>query len=384
MQILYRNKKVKQLSGYLFSYFKGNIVVLFSITAFVFLPGCPQDKDDDGVKSLPVIFGASVDPDFFYETAYSDTLKNYFNCIVSESHMKWEILQPTKGNFDFTDADKVVDFAVTNGMKVRGHVLLWHYQLPAWITTENFSDLDALLQNHINTVVGLYKGKIFAWDVANEIITSGESFNGSGIPGLRNNDKSDADKSIWSDDSDDDSLIIKAFQYAHAADPEAKLFINDNNNYGSDSDPLMDYWNGLQADVLYNYIKKWKESGIPVHGVGMQLHIDAEYPPDYTMIENDIIRYGALGLEVHFTEIDVRIKNPADAAEISKQHAVYQKLAELMAKYPRIVTAFVTWGVTDKYSWIPSYFSGYGSALLFDNNYNPKEAYTSVENILGL
>jgi len=376
-----------RLSGYFFNYLSGIIAALLSITLLLFSAGCSDNKDkddDEGDKtSVPVILGAAVDPDFFPETAYSDTLKKYFNCIVPESHMKWDIIQPAQGSFDFNEADQVVNFAGVNGKKIREHVLLWHYQLPAWIETKTFNELDTLLRDHIYALVGRYKGKIFAWDVANEIITSGESLTGSGVPGLRNNDKPDADKSIWADNSDDDSLIIKAFQYAHTADPDAKLFINDNNSYGSGSDPLMVYWNGLQADILYNYVKSWKEAGIPVHGVGMQLHIDAEYPPDYTMIEDDIIRYGALGLEVHFTEIDVRIKDPVDETKIIKQLSVYQKLAELMAKYPQIVPAFVTWGVTDKYSWIPSYYSGYGSALLFDNNYNPKEAYNSVKNLLG-
>lgn len=358
------------------------IVVLLPVALSVFLIGCFQDKDKDDeaeLKPASVIFGTAVDPGYFSEAAYSDTLKNYFSCVVPENHMKWEIIQPAEGGFDFNEADQVVDFAVTNGKKVRGHVLLWHYQLPPWVTGKNFNDLDVVLRNHINTVIGHYKGKIFAWDVANEIIMCSES-------GLRNRNATNnpsADYSIWSDNNTDDSLIRKAFIYAHAADPDAKLFINDNNNYDG-GETVYSGWNKMQADLLYNYVKSWKENDIPVHGVGMQLHIDAEYPPDYTMIENDIIRYGALGLEVHFTEIDVRIKNPADATKTGKQIAVYQKLAELTAKYPQIVTAFVTWGATDRYSWIPSYFSGYGSALLFDDNYNPKGAYTSVAGILGL
>lgn len=360
------------------------IIVLLSITLSFFLTACSQDKDKDkengsGIQPVHVVFGTAVDPDYFSEAGYSDTLKNYFNCIVAENHMKWEIVQPEEGSFDFTEADQIVNFAITNGKKLRGHALLWHYQLPAWITSKNFNELDALLQNHITAVAGRYKGKIFAWDVANEIIMSSES-------GLRNRNATvnpSGDYSIWSENSTDDSLIRKAFIYAHAAVPEAKLFINDNNNYDG-GETVYTGWNKIQADLLYNYVKSWKENNIPVHGVGMQLHIDAEYPPDYMMIENDIIRYGALGLEVHFTEIDVRIKNPADADKIGKQLTVYQKLAELMVKYPQIITAFVTWGVTDKYSWIPSYYSDYGSALLFDDNYNPKEAYSSVESILGL
>lgn len=337
-----------------------------------------------GKPESPLKFGAAVDADYLDEQKYSDTLKAEFDCVVPENHMKWIEIQPAEGVYSFAEADQVVSFAISNDMSIRGHTLLWHIQIPVWLETKTYVELDGYLEAHINAVAGRYKGKVYAWDVANEIITSGESFTGSDVPGLRNNDKSHGDKSIWADDSDDDSLIIKAFLYAHAADPEAKLFVNDNNSYGSDPDPLMVYWNGLQADVLYNYVKKWKDAGVPVHGVGMQLHLAEDTPPDFTMIENDIIRYGRLGLEVHFTEIDIRIENPPTAEKLQHQAELYNRLAKLAEKYPGIVTAFITWGVSDKYSWIPSYYGSYGSALLFDELYNPKPSYDLISGTLGL
>lgn len=358
---------------------------MFMLSAFLLYfvsssTGCKNSGNSESHLKI----GAAVDADYLAEQKYSDTLKAEFDCVVPENHMKWIEIQPGEGVYNFTEADQVVSFAVSNDMSIRGHTLLWHIQIPAWLEAKIYADLDSYLEAHINAVMGRYKGKVYVWDVANEIITSGESFIGSGVPGLRNDDKTDGDKSIWADNSDDDSLIIKAFQYAHAADPDAKLFVNDNNSYGSDPDPLMVYWNGLQADVLYDYVKKWKEAGVPIHGVGMQLHLAEDAPPDFAMIENDIIRYGRLGLEVHFTEIDIRIENPATAEKLQHQAELYNRLAKLAEKYPEIVTAFVTWGVSDKYSWIPSYYGTYGSALLFDDLYNPKPSYELISETLGL
>ncbi len=366
-----------------------SISIILSLLIFNYA-GCKKDNSAESTQMLK--FGAAVGPAYLNETDYSSTLKSYFNCVVSENHMKWDLIQPSEGTFTYTDSDQIVNFASAHGMAVRGHVLLWHMQIPAWVTAKSYSALELVLKTHIDSLVGRYKGKIFAWDVANEIITAQEGDTGSGTPGLRHNDKPllGGDYSIWCDNSSDDTLIKKAFEFAHAADPDAQLFLNDNNNYGSNpagsglTDVQMKYWNQLQADLLYTYIQNWKNSGVPIHGVGMQLHLDTEYPPDFTMIENDIIRYGALGLEVHFTEVDIRIKTPVNAVKLTNQAVLYNKLALLAVKYPNIVTAFLTWGVSDKYSWIPGYFTGYDAGLLFDSSYQPKESYNVISSTLGL
>lgn len=351
-----------------------------------FSSGCFENSKSDP-SGTSIRFGAAVGPGYLDELDYSGALRKYFNCVVAENHMKWYLIAPEEGSFNYSDVDKIVNFAVTNGMAVRGHTLLWHRQLPDWVKGKAYGDLDDVLQNHINAVMSRYKGKIYAWDVVNEIITSGEGYTDSGMPGLRNNDKTDGDYSIWSQTSTDDSLIRKAFEFAHAADPDAKLFVNDENSYGGGPPYTSNvWWNQQQSNLLYSYVSTWVSDGVPVHGVGMQLHLDEEYPPVYSMIENDIIRYGALGLEVHFTEIDVRIEDPVTAGKLQNQADIYNKIAQLAMKYPAIVTSFVTWGVSDKYSWIgqPGYFVGYSSALLFDINYYPKPAYNLIKGTLGL
>ncbi len=365
---------------------KNNSLFLVKKSASIFLlcicffPRCGSNDSDD-LNSI--MLGAAVGSPYLAERSYSDTLKQYFNCVVPENHMKWEEIQPTEGSFAFTNSDVIVNFASDNKMAVRGHTLLWHMQTPAWVTAKTYLQLEAVLQNHINTVVSHYKGKVFAWDVVNEIIKSSSY-------GLRNSNGAQytvsGDYSIWSQSETDDYLIKKAFEFAHTADPDALLFVNDNNNYGGGL-PFANhvYWNQIQADLLYNYVAQWVSAGVPVHGMGMQLHLDESYPPVFTMIENDIIRYGALGLKVHFTEVDVRIAIPVTPEKLQHQAEMYNELAKLAAKYPNIVTAFVTWGVSDKYSWIPFFSSyTYDSALLFDENYIGKPAYRVIKETLGL
>ncbi len=343
------------------------------------LTGC-SDNSQQGIEENPTppSFGSAVDPALLTNAGYSETLRKYYNCLVAENHMKWAIVQPAEGNFSFTEADKIVNFARTYGMKMRGHALLWHLQVPDWVTAKPAADLDTVLKTHIDTVVGRYKGEIFAWDVANEIIMCADT-------GLRNRtlSASDPDYSPWSLNASDDSMIRKAFIYAHAADPEARLFLNDNNNYDG-GELVYPGWNKLQSDLLYSFIRKWKEDGIPIHGVGMQLHLVEGYPPDYSLIEADIIRYGNLGLEIHFTEVDVRIKEPVTPQKLQNQAAIYRELARLAAKHPRTVRAFITWGLTDKHSWIPLFFTGFGHALPFDENYDPKECYQAIKETIAV
>ena len=382
--LIYRNSERISFSDitWVFRYSKRFIIfIIFTMCMCSGTRGADSGKTAAG-QSLR--FGAAVDTVRFPEGAYTSAVKQYFNCLAPENCMKWDTIQQTEGTFVYTQSDQLIDFASANGKSVRGHVLLWHMQVPAWVTAKSYSSLEAVLQAHINAVVGKYKGKIFAWDVANEIIMSGSL-------GLKNRTGTGGDYSIWASSSTDDSLIIKAFEFAHAADPDAKLFINDNNNYdGNDFSTLYPGWNQSQADLLYNYVKSWKDSGVPIHGVGMQLHLTENAPPDFNMIEADIVRYRALGLEVHFTEIDIRIQGSLSTAgsittaELQHQAVLYNTLAKLAAKYPDTVTAFVTWGVSDKYSWIPLCYPGYDAALLLDENYLSKIAYDTIKTTLGL
>lgn len=283
---------------------------------------------------------------------YRATLANEFNSIVAENDMKFHRLQPRKGEFAFGNADRLVAFAKENDMSVRGHTLMWHDSVPAWLKETAWSkeELREILKTHIETVLERYKGKIFAWDVVNEAIT----------------DEGEWRESIWYDTLGED-FLFDAFRWARETDPNTKLFYNDYS-----AEPV-----NTKSDRIYALVQDMKENGVPIDGVGFQLHIRAEDELDVESIRENIRRLANLGLEVHFTEVDVRIRKPVTEEKLALQAQRYRELMELFLSEPNC-TAFLTWGVSDRYSWIPGHFEGYDDALLFDRAFLPKPAYEAL------
>jgi endo-1,4-beta-xylanase len=214
-----------------------------------------------------------------------------------------------------------------------------------------------VLQDHITTVVSRYKGRVAYWDVVNE----GVSENGVGLR-----------KTVWSDGIGPD-YIDKAFIWAHVADPDALLFYNDYAAEGL----------GGKSDEVYNLVKGMVERGIPIHGVGLQMHFVAGASPAPEDIARNIQRLGELGLQVHITELDVRLPVEASKDDLDQQANLYQQLLEVCTKAQNC-TAFVMWGFTDRYSWVPNSFSGYDHALIFDKEYRSKPAYFSLRKVLEM
>lgn len=350
--------------------------LLLATLVIMLFTGCPKPALVDDIATLRDAgdyhgkwIGAAVDPSKFAESAYDTTLKTEFSMVVAENVMKMDTLQPNKDSFNFTPGDSIVAYATANTMALRGHALLWHSQLPTWIKSEPYANLPDLLLTHIDTVLTHYKGKMHSWDVVNEVVMDDGS-------GLRNNneDIATSNYSIWADSATDDSLITEAFYKARTADPDAILIINDYSN---------ETMGNAKADKLYSLVAGWINDGVPIDGVGFQLHLMEKYTPDYAAIRANINRYIALkpGFEVHFTEIDVRIEEPATEAKLANQAAIYSHLMDIALDYPE-VTVYITWGVTDKYSWIPGFFTGYGSALIFDDLYEPKPAHDALLDML--
>jgi len=222
-------------------------------------------------------------------------------------------------------------------MAVRGHTLVWHNQNPGWVTGGKHTpeQLFAILQDHIKTVVGHYAGQVYAWDVANE------AFNNNGT--LRS--------TIWSDAPgiglNGSGYIEQALQWAHAADPKALLFYND---FGAE--PI-----SAKSDAIYKMAEDFKARGVPLHGIGMQMHFTTNVA-SIAGIESNIKRITGLGLEVQITELDVRL--PVDAASgtaadsaLATQAQIYKEIVALCLKHPRC-SAIQTWGFTDKYVKLPS------------------------------
>ncbi|HET7206626.1 MAG TPA: endo-1,4-beta-xylanase [Terriglobales bacterium] len=316
-----------------------------------------------------ILLGTAVRSERLSEPPYSSTLTREFNMLEPEDAMKWFVLRPNSQTFDFGPADRIVAFAQANGMKIRGHTLLWARQNPQWLLDGNFREKELLeiLKAHITGVVGHYRGKVFAWDVVNE------AFDESG--NLRD--------SIWYNQpgiglaEQRTAYIEKAFRLAHTADPDALLFYNDAE--GETMNP--------KSDAIYAMVKDFRSRGVPIHGIGLQMHVASDPRPNIASIRDNIVRLGSLGVQVHITELDVAL--PVDAAglplhntDLTVQAAIYRELLRACLEQPHC-TAFQTWGFTDRYSWLQSSSHGSrGAGLLFNRQYRPKANCAAIRDEL--
>jgi endo-1,4-beta-xylanase len=294
---------------------------------------------------------------FRNESVYYETLRREFNVIVAENAFKWDAVHPARTTFNFTDTDALVDFAEANHMRVRGHTLVWHNQLPAWLTNGNFTREEAIeiLREHIQTFVGRYRGRIWSWDVVNEAIDDVTA-------GFRT-------ASFWHQKIGPEYIRL-AFEFARQADPEAKLYYNDYSIEGLNN----------KSNAVFNLVSGLKNQGVPIDGVGWQMHqINGFRIQEQHRI--NARRIADLGLELSMTEVDVRINLPTTNEKLQQQAQAYKDSIEFCLTEPNC-KAFVMWGFTDKYSWIPATFNGFGDALIFDANFQPKPAHTALREIL--
>jgi endo-1,4-beta-xylanase len=272
--------------------------------------------------------------------------------------MKIGPLRPSEAVFAWADADALVAFAEAHQMKVRGHTFVWHQSLPAWLTGLSASRLEGVLRDHITTVAQRYRGRVFAWDVANEV------FNDDGT--LRS--------SLWYDRPgiglSGTGYVEQAFRWAAAADPAALLFYND---YSAETV-------NAKSNAVYAMVADFRRRGVPIQGVGLQMHKTTS-GVDAASLEANIRRLTDLGLEVHITEMDVRLpvdaSGRASAADLEIQAQIYDTVVAACLKFP-LCTAIQTWGGTDNHSWIPGTDPGFGAALLFDGAYQAKPAWSAV------
>jgi endo-1,4-beta-xylanase len=291
------------------------------------------------------------------DATYRQLVGSEFNVVTPENSMKWESVERTQGTYDWAAADELVTFARAHDQLVRGHTLVWHSQNPSWLAEANFTpeQLRALLKKHIFDEVGHFRGRIWAWDVANEV------FNEDGS--LRD--------TIWLRALGPD-YIADAFRWAHQADPGAILFINDYNVEGTNA----------KSDAYYALIEKLRRQGVPIQGFGIQGHLALQYDLPDTVLSN-VRRFDALGVKTAFTEVDVRMILPADTAKVAAQSEGYGLLLRACLLVRNCIS-YTTWGVSDQYSWIPGVFDGQGSALLWDDNYQAKPAYSALRDTLLL
>lgn len=297
--------------------------------------------------------GAAVsDKALTADILYRWKIASEFNLITAENAMKFSALQPIRGQYTFNVSDQIMDFAQAYNMQVRGHTLVWHNSLPSWLTENIWSHEESisLLRQHIQTVVDRYRGEILAWDVVNEAVANDGS--------LRD--------TFWLQQIGPEYIEL-AFRWAHEADPTARLFYND---YGGEG-------LGAKSDAIYSLLQELIQDDVPVHGVGLQMHVSVENPPDPSQVTANIERLSQLGLEIHITEMDVRVPLPANEQILEQQALVYRSILDICLSNPSCTT-FVMWGFSDRYSWVPKHFPGQGSALILDENFRPKPAYDAL------
>jgi len=317
-----------------------------------------QAADDQGF-----LIGTAVRSSQLSEPAYASTLAREFNMVEAEDAMKWLALRPDEKSYDFRQGDELVRFAEANHMKVRGHCLVWDHNNPDWLTQGHFSSeqLSRLLQEHITRVMRHYSGKVFAWDVINEAT----------------DEKGNLRDSIWYNQPGigfsqrGTEYIAQVFRWAHKADPRALLFYNEAEGEGLNR----------KSDAIYLMVKDLRSRGVPIHGVGLQMHIP-RLDADIAALEANIIRLTELGVQVHITELDISmpIDSSGHAREEDRKHQadIYRDILRACLDNTGC-TAIQTWGFTDKYSWIGSHSHGTrGQALPFDRTYQPKPAYFSI------
>jgi endo-1,4-beta-xylanase len=329
----------------------------FAVALMGSLPAIAADSLRTLAPSAGIRIGAAVDVDALKaDAAYARLLAREFNLVTPENAMKFSVVQPERGRFDFTQADALVDFAEAHGMQVNGHVLVWHQQLPQWLEQGNFgrAELESILRTHIQTLVARYRGRVASWDVAAEAVDE----NGR----LRD--------TFWSRGIGPDYLEL-AFRWAQEADPQAHLRYND---YGGEG-------GGAKSDGIYDLMIELRRKGVPIHGIGLQMHAslnDAPHPSDVLI---NMRRLAALGLQTHITEMDVMLSLPASRADLRTQAALYRDMLQACLAVPQC-RSISTWGASDRYSWIPDFFPGQGAALLFDGDGRAKPAYHSIRRLL--
>ncbi|NUQ98852.1 MAG: 1,4-beta-xylanase, partial [Streptomyces sp.] len=287
-------------------------------------------------------FGTAVAAGRLGDSTYGRILDREFNAITPENEMKWDTTEPSRGNFNFGPGDQIVNHATAHGQRMRGHTLVWHNQLPGWVSSiRDANTLRSVMNNHITTVMNHYKGKIYAWDVVNEAFADG----GSG------QHRSSVFQNLLGD-----GFIEQAFRTARSADPAAKLCYNDYN---------IENWSDAKTQGVYRMVRDFKARGVPIDCVGFQSHFGTGGPP--ASFQTTLSNFAALGVDVQITELDIAQASPTAYANTVRACLNVQRCKGI-----------TVWGIRDSDSWR----SG-DNPLLFDRNGNKKPAYNATLSAMG-
>lgn len=306
----------------------------------------------DAANAAGKLVGAAVQSSLLADPRYSAVLARHFDYLTAEYEMKWDPIEKTRGAEDFSGGDVIVAYAAAHAMQTKGHALIWHQAVPSWVGGLSPSDLRIEFMRHIRSVAAHYRGRVLAWDVVNEAIDD----NGFGLR-----------RSLFREKLGD-GYIGDAFRAAREADPQALLFYNDYAGEGL----------GGKSDAIYELVRGLLAQGVPIDGVGLQMHVRAAAPPPEASVAANMRRLAALGLRVNISEMDVRIGDlgGATAANLDRQKSVYHSLVAVCVAEPAC-HAVTFWGFTDAHSWIYGQY-GPDAPLLFDAQYSAKPAFAGV------
>lgn len=368
--------------------FSKSLLVIAGFLLATRLPAEPALKD---VFKNDFLIGAALNPSQFCESnvAEADIVKTQFSSISPENVLKWGNIHPLPGQYDFAPADQYVDFGLRNHMFIVGHTLVWHSQTPDWVFQDDRGkplareQLLARMRDHISTVVGRYRGKVNGWDVVNEAVDENGRLRAT--PWL---------KIIGKD------YLVKAFQFAHEADPQAELYYND---YGLE--------NPTKRAGALTLVKQLQAAGIKITGVGLQGHYQlSTNSPTLQEVDDTITAFARLGVKVMITELDIDVLPSAwttRAADVALREKADVRLnpytnglpstvqAELATRYAGLFGVFLKhrtvikrvtfWGVADGDSWLNDWPVHGRTAypLLFDREVKPKLAFETLVKMGG-
>ncbi|MBR3897256.1 MAG: endo-1,4-beta-xylanase [Bacteroidaceae bacterium] len=314
------------------------------------------------------VAGASYRYDCSRNDGETGLVGNQFNMIVGENEMKFDATEPEQNSFSYGGSDAIVWVADRFDQVVRGHTLAWHSQVPGWVSQDgkknnhNFTrqQLLNILKNHIFNVVGKYKGRIREWDVCNEVLDDDQSIVRTDPTAYK------LRPSIWSTYIGEE-FIDSAFVWAHQADPQAKLYIND---YG------VEFAGSTKTEAYYNLVKRLKDDGLPIDGCGLQCHLTTG-ELDTLKLEKNIQRYATLGLDCIITELDIALADPSATDALDLQAKEYGAITRIFLRNDNCPSMLV-WGISDNHSWRDN------QPLLYDSSLKPKPAYYNVHAQLRL